>query len=209
MHSDINFGMVGLGRMGANLVRRLAQSEITSVVHDVNPETVLLMATEGFTPAHTLAELVAALPTPRTVWVMVPSGVADSTIADVASYLSPGDTIIDGGNSFYKNDIANAAKLEENGIHFIDVGTSGGVFGLERGYSLMIGGDKAVVEYLDPLFKALAPKFEAVVRTPGRTGEPTRGELGYFHCGPVGSGHFVKMIHNGICLLYTSPSPRD
>ena len=198
MHSDINFGMVGLGRMGANIVRRLAQSGITSVVHDLNPEAVNLLADEGFTPANTLAELVGALSTPRTVWVMVPSGVTDSTIADVGSYLSPGDTIIDGGNSYYKNDIANAALLAEKGINFVDVGTSGGIYGLERGYSLMIGGKESVVKALDPVFKALAPGFEAADRTLGRSGEPTPSELGYLHCGAAGSGHFVKMIHNGI-----------
>ena len=198
MHSTINFGMVGLGRMGANLVRRLAQSGITSVVHDVNPEAVNALADEGFTPANTLAELIAALSTPRTVWVMVPSGVTDSTIADVANYLSPGDTVIDGGNSYYKNDIVNAALLAEKGINFIDVGTSGGIYGLVRGYSLMIGGKESVVKDLEPIFKALAPGFDAVERSVGRSGEPTPSEFGYLHCGPSGSGHFVKMIHNGI-----------
>lgn len=198
MHSTINFGMVGLGRMGANLVRRLAQSGITSVVHDVSPEAVNALADEGFTPANTLAELVAALSTPRTVWVMVPSGVTDSTIADVANYLSPGDTVIDGGNSYYKNDIVNAALLAEKGINFIDVGTSGGIYGLVRGYSLMIGGKESVVKDLEPIFKALAPGFDAVERSVGRSGEPTPSEFGYLHCGPSGSGHFVKMIHNGI-----------
>ena len=198
MHSTINFGMVGLGRMGANLVRRLAQFGITSVVHDVNPEAVNALADEGFTPANTLAELIAALSTPRTVWVMVPSGVTDSTIADVANYLSPGDTVIDGGNSYYKNDIVNAALLAEKGINFIDVGTSGGIYGLVRGYSLMIGGKESVVKDLEPIFKALAPGFDAVERSVGRSGEPTPSEFGYLHCGPSGSGHFVKMIHNGI-----------
>jgi 6-phosphogluconate dehydrogenase len=198
MQSTINFGMVGLGRMGANIVRRLAHSGITSVVHDVNPDAVKLLADEGFTPANTLAELIGTLSTPRTVWVMVPSGVTDSTIADLASYLSAGDTVIDGGNSYYKNDIVNAALLAEKGINFVDVGTSGGIYGLERGYSLMIGGKESVVKDLEPIFKALAPGFEAVERTVGRSGEPTPSECGYLHCGPAGSGHFVKMIHNGI-----------
>jgi 6-phosphogluconate dehydrogenase len=198
MQSTSNFGMVGLGRMGANIVRRLAQSGITSVVYDVNPEAIDLLAQEGFTPAKTLAELAATLSTPRTVWVMVPSGVTDSTIANVANYLSPGDTIIDGGNSYYKNDIVNAALLEEKGINFVDVGTSGGIYGLERGYSLMIGGKDSVVKDLDPIFKALSPGLDAAERTLGRSGEPTPSEFGYLHCGPAGSGHFVKMVHNGI-----------
>ena len=198
MQRDINFGMVGLGRMGSNIVRRLAHSGINCVVHDINPDAVKLLADEDFTPANTLAELVGALSTPRTVWVMVPSEVTDSTIADVASYLSAGDTVIDGGNSYYKNDIVNAALLAEKGINFVDVGTSGGIYGLERGYSLMIGGKEAVVKDLEPIFKALAPGFDAVERTVGRSGEPTPSESGYLHCGPAGSGHFVKMVHNGI-----------
>jgi 6-phosphogluconate dehydrogenase len=198
MHTSVNFGMVGLGRMGANIVRRLGTSGITSVVHDVSPDAVAALAAEGFTPASDLAALAAALPTPRTVWVMVPASVTDSTIEAVAAHLSAGDTIIDGGNSYYKNDVTNAAKLAEKGINFVDVGTSGGVYGLERGYSLMIGGDATVVKSLDPLFKALAPGVAAADRTPGRTGEPTTSEYGYLHCGPVGSGHFVKMVHNGI-----------
>jgi 6-phosphogluconate dehydrogenase len=198
MQTSVNFGMVGLGRMGANIVRRLGTSGITSVVHDVSPDAVAALAAEGFTPASDLAALATALPTPRIVWVMVPASVTDSTIEAVAAHLSAGDTIIDGGNSYYKNDLTNAAKLSEKGINFVDVGTSGGVYGLERGYSLMIGGDATVVKSLDPLFKALAPGVAAADRTPGRTGEPTTSEYGYLHCGPVGSGHFVKMVHNGI-----------
>ena len=198
MQTSVNFGMVGLGRMGANIVRRLGLAGITSVVHDVSADAVAALAAEGFTPAADLAALAAALPTPRTVWVMVPASVTDSTIEAVAAHLSAGDTIIDGGNSYYKNDLTNAAKLAEKGINFVDVGTSGGVYGLERGYSLMIGGDAAVVKSLDSLFKALAPGVAAADRTPGRTGEPSTSEYGYLHCGPVGSGHFVKMVHNGI-----------
>ena len=198
MQTSVNFGMVGLGRMGANIVRRLGLAGITSVVHDVSADAVAALAAEGFTPAADLAALAAALPTPRTVWVMVPASVTDSTIEAVAAHLSAGDTIIDGGNSYYKNDLTNAAKLAEKGINFVDVGTSGGVYGLERGYSLMIGGDAAVVKSLDPLFKALAPGVAAAERTPGRTGDPSTSEYGYLHCGPVGSGHFVKMVHNGI-----------
>ena len=198
MESTINLAMVGLGRMGANIVRRLGQSGITSVVYDLNPETVTALAHEGFTPALDLETLVQALSTPRTVWVMVPASVTDSTIAAVAQHLSAGDTIIDGGNSYYKNDIINAALLAEKGINFVDVGTSGGIYGLERGYSLMIGGESAVVQSLDPIFKALAPGVASADRTPGRMGEPAQSEFGYLHCGPHGSGHFVKMIHNGI-----------
>lgn len=196
--SSTNFGMIGLGRMGANIVRRLANHQITSVVYDVSPESVAALAAEGSIGAKDLADFAAKLSAPRTVWVMVPAGVTDSTIASVAAVLSPGDTIIDGGNSYYKNDLINAEKLKALGINFVDVGTSGGVYGLERGYSLMIGGDDSVVASLDPIFKALAPGVAAATRTPGRTGEPAQSEYGYLHCGPTGAGHFVKMIHNGI-----------
>ena len=198
MESTVNFAMVGLGRMGANIVRRLGQSGITSVVHDVSPDAIAALASEGFTPAADLAALAAALPSPRTVWIMVPAQVTDSTIEAVAAHLTAGDTIIDGGNSYYKNDVVNSKKLADKGINFIDVGTSGGVYGLERGYSLMIGGDAKVVASLDPIFKALAPGVDAADRTPGRTGEPSQSEYGYLHCGPAGAGHFVKMVHNGI-----------
>ncbi len=198
MESTVNFAMVGLGRMGANIVRRLGQSGITSVVHDVSADAIAALASEGFTPAADLAAMAAALPSPRTVWIMVPAHVTDSTIEAVAAHLSAGDTIIDGGNSYYKNDVVNAKKLADKGINFVDVGTSGGVYGLERGYSLMIGGDAKVVASLDPIFKALAPGVEAADRTPGRTGEPAQSEYGFLHCGPAGAGHFVKMVHNGI-----------
>lgn len=190
--------MVGLGRMGANIVRRLARQGITSVVYDVSADSIKNLVSEGSIGARDLADLASKLSAPRTVWVMVPSSVTDSTIAAVAEVLSPGDTIIDGGNSYYKNDLKNAAILKEKGINFVDVGTSGGVYGLERGYSLMIGGEKKVVESLNPIFKALAPGVEAAERTPGRSGEPSQSEYGFLHCGPTGSGHFVKMIHNGI-----------
>ncbi len=196
--SATNFGMIGLGRMGANIVRRLARHEISSVVYDVNREAVQTLATEGAVGASDMADLVAKLSAPRTVWIMVPASVTDSTIAAVAEHLAPGDTIIDGGNSYYKNDLKNAEYLRAKGINFVDVGTSGGVYGLERGYSLMIGGDSATVKQLDPIFRALCPGVESADRTPGRTGEPSQAEYGYLHCGPVGSGHFVKMIHNGI-----------
>jgi len=193
-----NFAMIGLGRMGANIVRRVSQAGINSVVYDLNSEAVAALGKEGAVTASDMADLAAKLATPRTVWVMVPAQVTDSTIAQLSNHLTAGDTIIDGGNSYYKNDLANAELLKAKGINFVDVGTSGGVYGLERGYSLMIGGDKKVVDSLDPIFKALAPGVEAAERTPGRSGAPTQAEFGYLHCGPVGSGHFVKMIHNGI-----------
>jgi 6-phosphogluconate dehydrogenase len=196
--TTINFGMIGLGRMGANIVRRLARHNISSVVFDLNQKAVAELSGEGSTGASDIADFVSKLPAPRTVWVMVPAQVTDSTIAQIAELLSPGDTVIDGGNSYYKNDVKNAALLQAKGINFVDVGTSGGVYGLERGYSLMIGGEKNVVSGLDPIFKALAPGVESAERTPGRTGAPAQAEYGYLHCGPVGAGHFVKMIHNGI-----------
>jgi len=198
MSANVNFGMVGLGRMGANIVRRLARHNITSVVYDVSPEAINALAAEGAIASTGMADFVATISTPRTVWVMVPAAVTDSTIAELAEHLEKGDTIIDGGNSYYKNDLINAALLAKKGINFVDVGTSGGVYGLERGYSLMIGGDTQVVSSLDPVFRALCPGVESAERTPGRTGEPSQAEYGYLHCGPVGSGHFVKMIHNGI-----------
>ncbi|HEX7405011.1 MAG TPA: decarboxylating 6-phosphogluconate dehydrogenase [Candidatus Nanopelagicaceae bacterium] len=193
-----NFAMVGLGRMGANIVRRLALHGITSVVYDLNSETIKVLAQEGAIGASDFADLVSKLPAPRVVWVMVPAGVTDSTIEALAQHLEPGDTVIDGGNSYYRNDLINAQKLALHGIHFVDVGTSGGVYGLERGYSLMIGGEQTVVEQLDPIFRALAPGVAAADRTPGRSGEASTSEYGYLHCGPVGAGHYVKMIHNGI-----------
>ena len=193
-----NFGMIGLGRMGANIVRRLKKAGIDSVVYDVNPDTVAAMVKEGAIGATDLKDFASKLSAPRNVWVMVPASVTNQTIDNVATVLSSGDTIIDGGNSYFRNDLENAAKLKSKGINFVDVGTSGGVYGLERGYSLMIGGDKDVVTKLDPIFKALAPGLDAAPRSHGRSGMPTTAELGYLHCGPVGAGHFVKMVHNGI-----------
>ena len=198
MSQNATFGMIGLGKMGANIVRRLAQHSIPSAVYDVNADAIATLAGEGAIAAKDMADLAAKLTTPRTIWIMVPASVTDSTIAAMAQHLEKGDTIIDGGNSYYKNDLTNAALLAEKGINFVDVGTSGGVYGLERGYSLMIGGDATVVASLDPIFKALCPGVESAQRTPGRTGEPAQPEYGYLHCGPVGAGHFVKMIHNGI-----------
>jgi 6-phosphogluconate dehydrogenase len=198
MSQTMSFGMIGLGRMGANIVRRLSRHQITSVVYDVSPDAVSTLAAEGAIASTDMADFAAKLSTPRTVWIMVPAAVTDSTITSLAQHLDKGDTIIDGGNSYYKNDLTNAAMLAEKGINFVDVGTSGGVYGLERGYSLMIGGDTRVVATLDPIFKALCPGVESAERTPGRIGQPTQAEHGYLHCGPVGAGHFVKMIHNGI-----------
>ncbi len=194
----MQLGMVGLGRMGANIVRRLMRDGHTCVVFDVNPDTVRQLADEGAVPAFTLQELAQKLTGPRAIWVMVPAGITAKVVADVAAVLQPGDVVIDGGNSYYRDDIARAAELAEHGIDFIDVGTSGGVFGLERGYCMMIGGAEAAVARLDPIFATLAPGVDSAPRTPGRTGEVGSEEQGYLHCGPAGSGHFVKMVHNGI-----------
>lgn len=190
--------MVGLGRMGANIARRLQRNGIRVVVFDVDSMAIKRMESEGFTGIDDLSQIKDSVNSPRVVWVMVPSQVTSSTIKDVAAHLDAGDTVIDGGNSFYRDDIANAAWLAKSGINFVDVGTSGGVYGLDRGYSLMIGGDKDVVDRLQPIFKAMAPGVESAPRTPGRYGDLADGEAGFLHCGPVGSGHFVKMVHNGI-----------
>jgi 6-phosphogluconate dehydrogenase len=194
----VQLGMVGLGRMGANMVRRLMHAGHTCVVYDVNADAVKGLEAEGATGALTLEDFVAKLVAPKAVWVMVPAGYAGETVNNLAALMSPGDIIIDGGNSYYHDDIARAAKLKEQGIHFVDVGTSGGVFGLERGYCLMIGGEKEIVDHLEPLFASIAPGFDAAPRTPGRTGRPARAEQGFLHCGQAGAGHFVKMVHNGI-----------
>jgi 6-phosphogluconate dehydrogenase len=195
----MQLGMVGLGRMGSNLVRRLLPAGHECVVFDVSAEAVKELAGEGASGAGSLDELVSALQQPRAVWVMVPSGeITEQTISELGELMEAGDTIIDGGNSYYRDDIARAATLKEKGIHYVDVGTSGGVWGLERGYSLMIGGETAVVERLSPLFEAIAPGVDAAPRTPGRSGEPASVEQGYLHCGANGAGHFVKMVHNGI-----------
>ncbi|MEM7135687.1 MAG: phosphogluconate dehydrogenase (NAD(+)-dependent, decarboxylating) [Myxococcota bacterium] len=194
----MDLGMIGLGRMGANLVRRLMRNGHRAVVHDVNPASIEALATEGAEGAQSLEALAEALPRPRAVWVMVPAGIAGRVIDDLAAHLDSGDTIIDGGNSFYQDDLARSKRLAARGIDLLDVGTSGGVFGLERGFCLMIGGDTDAVNRLDPIFRALAPGVDAAQRTPGRAGEPTPAEHGYLHCGPSGAGHFVKMVHNGI-----------
>jgi len=191
--------MVGLGRMGAGIVRRLMRAGHKCVVYDVSPDVVKELAEDGAEPASSLEELAQKLTPPRTVWVMVPAGhITEETVNGVAEQLSSGDAIIDGGNSYYHDDIRRSALVAEQGIDYIDCGTSGGVFGLERGYCLMIGGPDAAVERLDPIFSTLAPGVESAERTPGASGEPSPAENGYLHCGPVGAGHFVKMVHNGI-----------
>ena len=194
----MQLGMIGLGRMGANMVRRLMRAGHTCVVYDVNADAVKAMADEGATGAARLEDFVAKLDVPRAVWVMVPAGYTAGTVTKLAALLSPGDIVIDGGNSHYHDDISHAAKLKEQGLHFVDVGTSGGVFGLERGYCLMIGGEAEVVDRLEPIFASIAPGVAAAPRTQGRGGAPGRAEQGFLHCGPAGAGHFVKMVHNGI-----------
>ncbi len=194
----MQLGMIGLGRMGANMVRRLMGDGHSCVVYDVNPASIADMAEEGATPASDLQAMVDALEAPRSIWIMVPAAYVDGVIDDLTPLLDEDDTIIDGGNSYYRDDVDRAESLAAKGIHYLDVGTSGGVFGLERGYSLMIGGDDVAVERLVPIFHSLAPGIEAADRTPGLTGDPKPGEEGWLHCGIAGSGHFVKMVHNGI-----------
>jgi 6-phosphogluconate dehydrogenase len=194
----MQIGMIGLGRMGANMVRRLMRAGHEGVVFDVSPDAVSELAGEGATGASSLEELVELLQPPRCICVMVPAAFVDDTVARLAPLLQADDTVIDGGNSYYRDDLRRAAELGEKGLHYVDMGTSGGVFGLHRGYCLMIGGDDRAVERLDPFFSALAPGIDAAPRTPGREGEDAPAEKGYLHCGPVGAGHFVKMVHNGI-----------
>jgi 6-phosphogluconate dehydrogenase len=194
----MQLGMVGLGRMGANLVRRLMRDGHECVVYDAFPDPIKQLSGEGATPANTLDEFVSKLTRPRAAWVMVPAAVTGDTVFELAGKMEPGDIIIDGGNSYYRDDIDRAAKLKEQGIHYVDCGTSGGVFGLDRGFCLMIGGEDEVVQRLDPIFATIAPGVDAAPRTPGLTGAPSTAENGYLHCGPNGAGHFVKMVHNGI-----------
>jgi len=194
----MHLGMIGLGRMGASLVQRLVKDGHTCDVHDVNPAAVRKMEGAGVQGRDSMDELVANLSRPRVVWVMVPAAVTGQTIEEVAARMDVGDIIIDGGNSYYRDDLSRAKALGQKGIHLVDCGTSGGIFGLERGFCLMIGGEAEVVQHLEPIFKSIAPGVEAASRTPGRTGAPTSAEQGYLHCGPNGAGHFVKMIHNGI-----------
>jgi 6-phosphogluconate dehydrogenase len=194
----MQLGMIGLGRMGANIVRRLLRDGHECVVYDVNEAAIAQLESEGAVGARSLDELAARLTAPRAAWVMVPAALAAATVNDIAARFEPGDIVIDGGNSYYRDDLDRAKECALLGVHFVDIGTSGGVFGLERGYCLMIGGDNRDVEYLDPIFRTLAPGVEAAPRTPGRQGPPSPAEQGYLHCGGHGAGHFVKMVHNGI-----------
>src|ERR1700681_1176584 len=195
----MQIGMIGLGRMGANMARRLTSGGHQCVAFDRNRETVDALAREGPTAAYSLEEVVKKLTAPRAVWIMLPSGApTEETVLALSKLLQPGDAIIDGGNSFYKDDVRRSAMLKPSGIRYLDAGTSGGIWGLERGYCLMIGGDQASAQRLDPIFAALAPGPGDIPKTPGREGMKSTAELGYLYCGPSGAGHFVKMIHNGI-----------
>jgi len=194
----MQLGMIGLGRMGANMVRRLIGGGHDCVVFDMSPKAVEKLAKEKAVGASSLADFVKKLAKPRAVWLMVPAAVVDRTIADLLPLLEKGDILIDGGNSYYVDDIRRAKELTPKGIHYVDVGTSGGVWGLERGYCMMIGGETGVVKRLDPIFKRLAPGKGDIPKTPGREKVKGTAEEGYLHCGPAGAGHFVKMVHNGI-----------
>jgi 6-phosphogluconate dehydrogenase len=191
-------GMIGLGRMGANMVRRLLQQGHEAVVFDRSSKAVEELVAEKAIGSSSIADFIKKLTKPRAVWLMVPAGVVDKTIAELAPLMEPGDILIDGGNSYYIDDIRRAAELAKKEIHYVDVGTSGGIWGLERGYCMMIGGEVAVVKHLDPIFSTLAPGIGDIPRTPGREKLRDTSELGYLHCGPNGAGHFVKMVHNGI-----------
>ena len=198
MLDRMQLGMIGLGRMGANMVRRLIRAGHECIVFDMNPGNVAALSSDGATGSGSLDEFLGKLKAPRAVWLMVPAAVVDQTLEQLAPRMQKGDIIIDGGNSYYIDDIRRAKELQPRGIHYADVGTSGGVWGLERGYCLMIGGEKETVQHLDPIFKALAPGRGNIDRTPGREKAGGTAEDGYLHCGPVGGGHFVKMVHNGI-----------
>ena len=194
----MQLGMIGLGRMGANIVRRLLRDGHECVVYDVNEAAIAQLESEGATGARSLGEFANKLTAPRAAWIMVPAAIAGETVGELAALLERGDIVIDGGNSYYRDDIDRAEALQGQGIHYVDVGTSGGIFGLERGFCMMIGGEDAIVRHLDPIFRTLAPGVETAPRTPGRKGPPAQAEHGYLHCGGHGAGHFVKMIHNGI-----------
>ena len=195
----MELGIIGLGRMGGNISQRLTRAGHTCVVYDRTESVVQDLATKGATASTGLADMISKLTAPRAVWVMLPSGaITEATVTELAGLLSPGDTIIDGGNTYYKDDIRRAATLREKQITYVDVGTSGGIWGIDRGYCMMIGGDDATVTRLDPIFKALAPGIGTIERTPHRDGHDARAEQGYIHAGPAGAGHFVKMVHNGI-----------
>ena len=194
----MELGMIGLGRMGTNMVRRLLRAGHQCVVYDLHSEAVQALVKEGALGANSLEDFASKLKVPRTVWMMVPAAVVDSTLDTLIPFLKADDVIIDGGNSYYHDDIRRATEQKPKGIHYVDAGTSGGVWGSERGYCLMIGGDDAVVQRIDPIFSALAPNLESAPRTPGREKVGGTAEHGYLHCGPSGAGHFVKMVHNGI-----------
>jgi 6-phosphogluconate dehydrogenase len=194
----MRLGMVGLGRMGANMVRRLLRAGQECDVYDVSPLAVKQLTSEGARGAESLAALVEGLDAPRTVWLMLPAAITGDTVTELLGLLQPGDVIVDGGNSYYRDDVDRAEAARAKGVHYVDCGTSGGVWGLERGYCLMIGGEAEPVQRLDPVFAALAPGEDAAPRTPGRTGPAATAERGYLHCGPPGAGHFVKMVHNGV-----------
>ncbi len=194
----MQIGMIGLGRMGNNMAQRLMKAGHTAVGYSKNPDEVTGLASLGAEGAASLEEFISKLATPRVVWLMIPAGAVDSTLENLKPLLTQGDTVIDGGNSYYHDDIRRAAELKEVGIHYVDVGTSGGVWGLERGYCLMIGGEPDTIKRLDPIFSALSPDPASAPPTPGREGLVSTAEHGYLHCGPSGAGHFVKMVHNGI-----------
>ncbi|MBL1072997.1 decarboxylating 6-phosphogluconate dehydrogenase [Nocardia sp. 2] len=197
----MQLGMIGLGRMGANIVRRIIRDGHTAVGYERHQQNIDDLSADcggSFSGTTDLSKFVAALETPRVVWVMIPAGATGAVVDQLGELLEPGDIVIDGGNSRYHEDIARAKTLAPKGIHYLDIGTSGGVWGLERGYCLMIGGEAAQVAHIEPLLKSIAPGVDAAPRTPGRTGEPSAAEQGYLHCGPAGAGHFVKMVHNGI-----------
>jgi 6-phosphogluconate dehydrogenase len=194
----MQLGMIGLGRMGANMVRRLMRDGHECVVFDLSQDSVKALAGEGAVGSDSMEDFVGKLEQPRAVWLMVPAAVVDKTLDDLIPLLDDGDAVIDGGNSYYRDDIRRAARLAEHKLDYVDTGTSGGVWGLDRGYCLMIGGPDAAVERLDPIFASLAPGVDSAPRTPGREGDPAPSEQGYLHCGPSGAGHFVKMVHNGI-----------
>jgi 6-phosphogluconate dehydrogenase len=194
----MQLGMIGLGRMGANIVRRIMRDGHEAVVYDVSADSIKGLEGEGATGAPTLEEFVSKLNKPRVAWVMIPAGITGQTVDKLGELLEDGDIIIDGGNSNYRDDVRRAAKLREKGIHYVDIGTSGGVFGLERGYCLMVGGDDEAIAVIEPVLKTIAPGPGSIDRTPGRDGDLAPEEQGYLHCGPSGAGHFVKMVHNGI-----------
>ncbi len=194
----MQLGMVGLGRMGANMVRRLLKAGHSCVVYDVSQDSVAALVAEGATGASSLEDFVGKLTGPKTAWVMVPAAYTGSTVEQLAALMGSGDIIVDGGNSYYRDDVDTSARLKDRGIMYVDCGTSGGVFGLERGYCLMVGGADEAVAHLAPVFETLAPGFGAAERTPGYSGETSTAERGWLHCGPSGAGHFVKMVHNGI-----------